>query len=112
MLPLAEALAIVFASPLILAALSGPLLGETVGRHRWACVAVGFLGVLLLTRPTASGIELVVLIPLGAALFSALRDIVTRRLGAHDSSTTILFYTQLVATVGAAQTLQIGRAHV
>lgn len=109
-LPLAEALAIVFASPLILAALSGPMLGEKVGWHRWACVAVGFLGVLLLTRPTTSGIELVILIPLGAALFSALRDIVTRRLGVHDSSTTILFYTQLVATVGAAPTLLIAHS--
>lgn len=107
-LPLAEALAIVFASPLILAALSGPLLGEPVGWRRWACVAVGFVGVLLLTRPSTDGVELVVLIPLCAALCSALRDIATRRLGGRDSATTIIFYTQLVAVVGTAPTLLIG----
>jgi len=107
MLPLAEALAIVFASPLILAALSGPLLGEPVGWRRWACVAVGFVGVILLTRPSTAGVEWVVLIPLGGALFSALRDITTRRLGGIDSATTIIFYTQLVAVVATAPTLLI-----
>ena len=106
-LPLAEALAIVFASPLILAALSGPMLGERVGWRRWASVAVGFLGVMLLTRPSTAGVELVVLIPLGAALCSALRDIATRKLGGHDSATTIIFYTQLVAVAGTAPTLLI-----
>ncbi|MFN4088455.1 MAG: DMT family transporter, partial [Alphaproteobacteria bacterium] len=106
-LPLAEALAIVFASPLILAALSGPLLGERVGWRRWTCVGVGFIGVLLLTRPGPAGIALVVLIPLAAAVCSALRDIVTRRLGGHDSSTTILFYTQLVAVIATGPSLLI-----
>ncbi len=105
LMPLADALAVVFASPLILTALSGPLLGEPVGWRRWSAVAIGFVGVLLLTRPSASGIALVVLLPLTAALFSALRDIVTRRLGAHDGSTAILFWTQVVATLAAAPTL-------
>ena len=104
-LPLADALSIVFASPIILTALSVPLLGEKVGWRRWSAVAVGFVGVLLLTRPGPGGIALVALLPLSAATFSALRDIVTRRLGAFDSSTTILVYTQLVATLAAAPTL-------
>ena len=104
-LPLADALAIVFASPLIITALSAPLLGESVGPRRWAAVAVGFMGVLLLTRPGPAGIALTALIPLSAALFSALRDLVTRRLGAQDSSTTILFYSQLVSTVGVAPSM-------
>lgn len=108
-MPLAEALAVLFASPLILTALSGPLLGETVGWRRWSAVAAGFAGVVLLTRPSIDGIDLIVLLPLGAAVCSALRDIVTRSLGAHDSSTAILFYTQLVAVIAAAPSLSFGR---
>ncbi len=107
-MPLAEALAVLFASPLILTALSAPLLGETVGWRRWTAVVVGFAGVILLTRPGIEGIDLVVLVPFGAAVFAALRDIVTRRLGAHDSSTSILFYTQLLAVVAAAPSLVSG----
>ena len=106
-LPLAETLAIVFASPLILTALSVPLLGETVGLRRWIAVAVGFVGVLVLTRPGPQGIALVALLPLSASLCSALRDIVTRALGKHDSSTTILFHTQLLGTLAALPSLYV-----
>ena len=106
-MPLADVLAVVFASPLILTALSGPLLGEHVGWRRWSAVGVGFVGVLLLTRPGTGALDLAVLLPLGAAFFSALRDITTRRLGGHASPTTILLYTQAVATLAAAPSLAV-----
>ena len=50
-LPLTEATAFQFASPLFMTALSALLLAEPVGRHRWAAVVVGFLGVLIMVRP-------------------------------------------------------------
>ncbi len=50
-LPLTEATAFNFASPLFMTALSALLLGEAVGRHRWAAVVVGFIGVLIMVRP-------------------------------------------------------------
>ena len=50
-LPLADVHAIAAASPLLVIALSVPLLGEKVGPRRWLAVATGFLGVLLIVRP-------------------------------------------------------------
>ena len=107
-LPLADTLAMVFASPLIVTAMSGPLLGEAVDWRRWAAVGVGFLGVLLLTRPSATGIALIMLLPLATAFCGASRDVVTRKLGAFDSSTNILFWTQLVAVAATAPSLMWG----
>ena len=98
-LPLAEALAVVFLSPVILTALAVPMLKERVGGRRWAAVGVGFAGMLLIVRPTGAGIEIALLAPLSAALLSALRDVVTRRLGATDSATSILFYSLILSTL-------------
>ncbi len=98
-LPLAEALAVVFLSPVILTALAVPMLKERVGTRRWAAVGVGFAGMLLIVRPTGAGIEIALLAPLSAALLSALRDVVTRRLGATDSATSILFYSLILSTL-------------
>lgn len=96
-LPLADALAIVFISPVLMTALSVPFLGEHVGMRRWLAVAMGFVGVVIMLRP-GGAIQWAVLIPLAAASFSAIRDIVTRRVGAGDSAVTILFYSVLLAT--------------
>jgi len=98
-LPLPDALAIVFLSPIILTALAGPLLGERVGPRRWSAVLVGFLGMLLIVRPGVGGIALAVLAPLTAAALSACRDVVTRRLGATDPALSILFYSTLFSTL-------------
>lgn len=105
-MPLADALAVIFVNPLLLTALSIPLLGEKVGWRRWLAVGFGFAGVLAITRPGfEGGAGLAVLIPLSAALFAALRDITTRKLGGQDSATTVMLYTMLVATVGGALSL-------
>ncbi len=98
-LPIADALAIVFVAPLILTALSSLLLGETVGPRRWIAVGIGFCGVLLMIKPSGGVVTIAVLAPLGAALASALRDVVTRRLGATDGASTILFYSMVLATL-------------
>lgn len=99
LLPLADAIAIAFAGPFFTVALAGPLLAEPVGWRRWCAVAVGFCGVLLIVRPTGDGIGWAALLPLGAALFGALRDIVTRRISVTESSLGILFYTTAAVTV-------------
>lgn len=99
-LPLAEATAGAFAGPIFLAALAGPLLGEKVGSRRWAAVLVGFVGVLLMLRPSPAGMNWMILFPVSAACMGALRDVITRRLSATDNATSILL-TANVATAGA-----------
>lgn len=106
LLPLADATAVIFASPLIVTALSVPLLGEPVTWQRWAAVIAGFVGIVIITDP-GGGIAWIALLPLAAAVMSAARDLYTRWLGAHDSSTVILFYTMAVATLGGALSLAL-----
>lgn len=84
-LPLAEAVALFFAAPLFLTALSVLVLGEQVGARRWSAVAVGFLGVLVILRPGAAVFEPAALLSVLAALAYAAMQMVTRRLAANDS---------------------------
>jgi drug/metabolite transporter (DMT)-like permease len=102
-LPLAEALAIIFISPLIVTALSGPTLGERVGWRQWSAVAVGFLGALLIVRPSGGAmLNWTVLVPIAAACGSATRDLITRRLGASDHPSTVLLWSMVVMAIGSA----------
>jgi drug/metabolite transporter (DMT)-like permease len=107
-LPLGETVAITFAGPLFVTALAGPLLGELVGWRRWSAVVVGFLGVLLITRPTAELFQLAVLLPVGAALLSALRDLLTRRMTVRESSMSIMMTTTLGMLIAGLCTLPFG----
>lgn len=102
-MPLADALAISYASPLIVTALSVPLLGERVGPRRWAAVVLGFVGVLIIVRPGGEGIALPALLALASAFFYALTLITSRQLSTTESSHTILFYYSLwvVLAMGA-----------
>lgn len=97
-LPLAEASAISFLAPMMMVLLSGPLLGEVVPRARWVAVAVGFAGVLLVTRPGSAAFHPAALLMLGMALFNALYQLLTRKVRG-DSVYTTLFYTAIVGTV-------------
>jgi drug/metabolite transporter (DMT)-like permease len=65
-------------TPLILTVMSAVLLNETVGRGRWAAVAVGFVGVVLVAQPTAEGVSIHVVGALIMALLVVARDLVTR----------------------------------
>ena len=85
-LPLADAVALTFAGPLMLTAAAPWALGERVGWRRRGAVAVGFAGVLIMLSPGQEGLRWAALLPLGAAFFEALRDIVTRRLVVTESS--------------------------
>ncbi|HEX7966743.1 MAG TPA: DMT family transporter [Stellaceae bacterium] len=103
-LPIADATAIAFASPLLVTALSIPLLGERVGARRWSAVGVGFLGVLIVVRPGSGGVGAAALLPLASALCWAVSLVVTRRMRGGDRPLTTLFYSTVVGFVlsGAA----------
>lgn len=95
LLPLADASALLFAGPLFITALATPMLGEHVGWRRWSAVAVGFAGVVVMLRPTPDAIQLLAVVPIAAALCSAFRDIVTRKISATESSNAILFWSNV-----------------
>jgi drug/metabolite transporter (DMT)-like permease len=97
-LPLTVTASIGFTMPLMLCALSMPLLGEHVGWRRWSAVVVGFLGVLIIIRPGTSAFHPAVLLSLGAALMQVLYFVLTRRLAGIDSAATQQFYGGFVAT--------------
>jgi len=103
-LQLDEAIALVFSTPFFVAALSGPLLGEWVRWRRWTAIAVGFVGVLVVTRPGLGSFQPAALLSLSAALFYALYSLTTRMLARTDSNETTLFYSNIV---GAAALLPV-----
>ncbi|MCA8929162.1 MAG: DMT family transporter [Alphaproteobacteria bacterium] len=104
-LPLADALAIVFVSPLIITALSAVMLREPVGWRRWLAVMAGFGGVLLITEPGQAPLTWVIVLPLMAALTAAFRDIASRQLAGVDPPTTTLFWNMIANAIGGALTL-------
>jgi len=97
-LPLAVATTVAFAAPLIIAALSGPILGERVGAPRWLAVLVGMIGVFLVARPGTDVFHWASLLTLLGAFFFALFNIATRVLGEFDRPLTTVLYTFVVST--------------
>ena len=107
-LPLATALAIVFSSPLLVAALSATMLGEPVGPRRWTAIIAGFIGVLIIIRPGGASFTWLLLIPVAAASASALRDIMTRILHRTDNTNAILFWSNVAILVATACSMPYG----
>lgn len=93
-LTLAFTSAVFFVAPLLITALSVPLLGERVGPRRWAAVAVGFAGVLVMLQPQGGGLGWAAILPLLSALAYALMHMMTRHLKATESAVSLTFYTQ------------------
>lgn len=98
-IPLAEATSVIFLAPLLVTALSVPLLGERVSRGQWAAVVVGFVGVLIIVHPGGDLFTPAVLLPLAAALCFSFYQLLTRRLSGIDSATTSNFFAGLVNTL-------------
>ena len=90
-LPLATTVALTFAAPLLITAMAGPLLNEEIGWRRWSAVAVGFVGVAVITRPGSEVFQWTALLPLACAFASAGRDVITRRMTAGETSLAIMF---------------------
>lgn len=107
-LPLGEATALFFLAPLIITVLSIPVLGEKVGPFRLAAVFVGFLGVLIMTRPWSDADAreaplLIYLLPLLAATFYGSFQILTRKLGGSTRASVLAVYIQsgfLIVSMG------------
>ena len=93
--PLGDAVAIVFVSPLFMTAIAFFFLKEMVGWRRWMACVIGFVGALLIIQPGMGVRHWMYLLPLGDALFSAVYAILTRRIGLADSTSTSLFYSVL-----------------
>ncbi|NNJ13967.1 DMT family transporter [Pseudomonas putida CSV86] len=92
-IPLAEATAVNFLAPLMVTALSVPLLGERVTRGQWMAVSAGFIGVLIVIRPGGALFTPAILLPLGSAFCFGCYQLLTRKLSATDSPTTSNFLT-------------------
>lgn len=105
LMPLADAVAIGFASPIFLTALSVPLLGEKVGIYRWSAVAFGFVGVMIMVRPSGDVLNSGATFALANALLGALLSIGIRRLSATESSATLVFYQAVTTFCLATATL-------
>lgn len=92
---LVDAVAIAFAAPIIITALSAPLLKEAVGPRRWLAVVFGFAGVLIMLRPGAGVFEWGALSALGSAFVYALLMITTRAFKGTESTASLMLYPQL-----------------
>ncbi len=108
LLPLTTVIAISFVSPIFVALLSAPLLGERVGVHRWGAVIIGFAGVLLIVRPGAAGFEWVLLLPVANALINGFRDVATRRLSRSETSVSILICSTIIVMLAGLATAPFG----
>jgi len=95
-LPMAEATAISFVSPLMVTALSIPILGEVVGWRRWSAVAVGLLGVLIVVRPGTGAFDTAAIFPLLSAASWAVALVVTRKMSGADGPLVALTYAAIV----------------
>ena len=101
-LPLSEAYSIFFVAPLFVTALSVPLLGERVDGKRWAAIAVGLLGVLVVLRPTgATALSLAGIVAVLSAGCYALSVVAVRVLGRTDSTLSMVFWFVVLVTLGA-----------
>jgi drug/metabolite transporter (DMT)-like permease len=98
-MPLADAHAIFALTPLLVTALSVPLLGEQVGLRRWIAVGGGLVGVLIIVRPGFAEITPGMLIMLGCALMYAFYQIMTRIAGRHDAAATSMVWQTIGGTL-------------
>lgn len=99
-LGLVESHAIFACYPLLIAALSGPILGETVGWRRWIAIAIGFVGVLVILQPGFGVFSPFAVIPLTSAIMFAVYGLLTRYAARRDTAATSFFWTGVVGAVG------------
>lgn len=98
-LGLVDSLAIFICYPLLVAALSGPVLGEKVGWRRWVAIFVGFIGVLIILRPGVGVFDPIAILPLISAIMFALYALLTRFAARKDDTATSFFWTGIVGAV-------------
>jgi drug/metabolite transporter (DMT)-like permease len=99
-LGLIESHAIFASYPLLVAALSGPILGETVGWRRWTAIAIGFVGVLMILQPGVGVFSSYAVIPLTSAILFAIYGLLTRYAARRDKAATSFFWIGVVGAIG------------
>ncbi|AVO38898.1 DMT family transporter [Pukyongiella litopenaei] len=104
-LGLIESMAVFICYPLMVAALSGPVLGERVGWRRWMAILIGCIGVLVILQPGMGVFDPWAVIPLISALMFALYGLLTRYAARRDSAATSFFWT---GTSGAVAMTAVG----
>lgn len=95
-LELAEAVGIFFVAPFLISILSVVFLGEHVGPQRWAAIALGFIGVLLIVKPGTDAFQIAAILPMVAACGYATFHIMTRKLAPTENLLTMTFYPPVV----------------
>jgi drug/metabolite transporter (DMT)-like permease len=98
LIPLAEATALNFLSPLIAVGGAALILREAVSARSWFAIAVGFVGMLIIIRPGIEVVSLGAILAIASATLLGTSKMMAKSLTAMDSSTTIVAYTALVAT--------------
>jgi drug/metabolite transporter (DMT)-like permease len=108
LLGLVESHAVFTCYPLLVAALSGPVLGEKVGWRRWSAIAAGFVGVLIILQPGVAVFSPAALVPLLSAFLFALYGLLTRYVARGDAASVSFFWTGMV---GALAMTPLGLLH-
>jgi len=98
-LQLAETVSIAFFAPMVTTALAGPLLGEWAGWRRWSAVLVGFVGVLIITRPGFGVFGIGYVFSLCSMLSYVFYVIMTRSMGARETAESLIFYSALTPVI-------------
>ncbi|MGF1551579.1 MAG: DMT family transporter [Paracoccaceae bacterium] len=112
LIPLAQVVAIEFTNPVWVALLAPLLLGERLTRARLMATALGFLGVLVVTRPGLAALDVGHAFALAAAIGFALTNMATRRLGTADGAITVLFWMTLSQTAMGFLVTALALGHV
>jgi drug/metabolite transporter (DMT)-like permease len=114
-IPLGDAVAIAWASPLFALLFAALFLGERVDSRRWIAAAVGFIGVAIMIRPTGAAFEPAALLALASAIFVGGEVVTIRLLATRDSTLTILAINNglgmLIACVAAAPVFVMPSGH-
>lgn len=98
LMPMADTTALLFTSSLFIPVLGVIFLKESVGPYRWAAVAIGFIGVVIMAHPSGEVYTLGIVVAISAALLHAILQIILRYLGRYESPETISFYFFIIGT--------------
>jgi len=108
LLPLSLVTVVLFSSPIFVALLSAPLLGERVDARQWLAIGGGFVGVMLIVRPGGGEFVWAALLPVLAAFTNGFRDAFTRRLSRTESSISVLFWSGFIVMAAGLLTSAFG----
>jgi len=92
LIPLVNCMVIIFVAPIVVTALAGPFLGEVVGKWRWSAVLIGFIGILIILKPSGGFVDLGTIYAFIAAVTYALISLTSRKLANKETTYNLSFY--------------------